>query len=61
MKIFLVVAMIFTLSGCAKIYDYELNRIAEICGGYDKIKSIWVDGTTPRAYCEDGSLVSTKD
>ena len=49
------------LTSCGKIYHYELDEIADDCGGYDQIKSMWLDATTVRAYCKDGSLANTKD
>lgn len=49
------------VAGCGKIYDYELERLAEICGGYDQLKSVWMDASTPRAYCADGRSVKTKE
>lgn len=56
-----VVLIALLAAGCGKTYDFELARLAEICGGYDKIKSVWIDLTTARAYCKDGSFVTVKD
>ncbi len=55
----ILIALLCT--GCGKIYDYELQRIAEICGGYEQIKKTWIDVSTVRAYCKDGNQVSAKD
>ena len=55
--------VLLCVTGCGKrtIYDYELERTAKICGGYDKIKSVWIDLTTVRAYCTDGKMISPED
>jgi hypothetical protein len=60
--IVLLSALLVSLYGCGgKIYDYELERIAKICGGYENIKNIWNDVSTARARCIDDKLVSAKD
>ena len=60
MRMLTVILVTLIISGCGKIYDYELKRLAEICGGYDNIQSVWLDATTARAYCKDGSLINSK-
>ena len=49
------------LTGCTAIYDYEYQYIAKLCGGYDKIKVVWVDLTTVKGKCLDGTTISTDD
>ena len=64
MKKFIFVSMLLLcITGCWKhtIYDYEIERTAKICGGYDKIKSIWIDLVVVRAYCIDGRMISPED
>lgn len=62
LKVVVFAALLSSISSCSgKIYDYELERIALICGGYENIKKVWNDVTTARAMCADGVLVSAKD
>lgn len=42
------------LSGCQQIYTDEIVRIANQCGGVEKINRMWTDGNTTKAYCVDG-------
>lgn len=47
------------LVGCGEINTYELKDIIELCGGHEKIHSIWIDTTIVRARCLDGNLVES--
>ena len=53
--------LVVLLTGCGKIQDYELQRLSEICGGYDQLKQVWPDGRVPKAYCKDGNMVSAHE
>lgn len=61
LKIFILTLITLLCVGCGKIYHYELQRIAEICGGYDQIKSVWVSVAKIRAYCKNGTMVNAHD
>ena len=58
LKTMLLVTLL-CLPGCGVIQDYELERLSELCDGYEDLKKVWVESGTPRATCMDGTTVSS--
>lgn len=61
-----IIFTILVLSGCTgSIQDYQLDRLASLCGGYDEIKRVWYDRwQTPVrivVFCKDGSEFDIND
>jgi len=53
----MLLVVLLCLPGCGKVYDYELERLADICGGYEELKKVWLGYGVPRAICQDGTSV----
>ena len=58
-KKFILIALLATIPGCGVIQDYELERLSELCDGYEDLKKVWVEYGVPKARCKDGTAVSS--
>ena len=58
-KKLILIVLLATLPGCGVIQDYELERLSELCDGYEDLKKVWVEYGTPQARCKDGTAVSS--
>jgi len=55
LKLVLITSM---LAGCGvAVQDYDLKALADKCGSYDELRSVWMDMATPRARCKDGKRI----
>jgi hypothetical protein len=61
MKTFLTIIICLSLTACGNIRDYELDRLAELCGGYKEIKKVEMLLTGMWAVCNNDDYVNIKD
>lgn len=61
MKKLITIIICLSLTACGNIRDYEIERLAELCGGYKEIKKIGILFVGTRAICVNGDSVGIND
>ena len=57
-----LIFLVMLMGGCSSSYDaHQIQKISKLCGGVDKISSMWLSVDVARAYCMDGKLVTQDD